>query len=249
MSTGLATVDSVAGFPALQGVARGEFRRDNYAFVNVPTAGQTTWVWKDILGEYSEKEIKGVAVVLTKPEFRLWPTVGQASPGTQPYLISLDGKVAHKRGNDQGDLDVKEIEAAKLPDGTYDCSKISYFQWSVGKKGNNVPPRAGETSTIGIFRETGDVVFVRLSKTSSPVVQRFFNQLEARGVPHYAAVVSLGLEVIKGASANYSRVSPKFISKIDAEAAEAFRVNFTEAATAALATKITAIESSDAVPF
>lgn len=247
MSTELATVGS---FPVLQGVSRGQFRRENYAFVSVPTAGQTTWVWRDILGEYSEKEIKGIAVVLTKPEFRLWPTVGQASPGSQPYLISLDGKVAHRRGADSGDLDVKEIEAAKLPDGTYDCSKISYFQWSVGKKGNNVPPRAGESSTIGIYRESGDVVFVRLSKTSSPVVQRFFAQLEARGVPHYAAVVSLGLEVVKGLSANYSRVAPKFVSRIEPDAAELIRSNFTEVATEALTTKVTAVEaSSDAVPF
>lgn len=245
MSTGL-TVGSVAGYPALQGVSKGQFRRDDYAFINVPTAGQTTWVWRDILGDYSEKELRGIAVVLTKPEFRLWPTVGQASPGTLPYLISLDGKVAHKRGDDPGDLDVDHIEEAKLPDGTYDCSKIKYFQWSVGKKGNNIPPRAGEASTIGIFRESGDVVFVRLSKTSSPVVHRFFRQLEARGVPHYAAIVSLGLEVVKGASANYSRVAPKFVSRIEPEAAEHFRENFTEAATASLTTKIAAI---DAVPF
>lgn len=245
-TTSLATVGSVAGFPALQGVSKGQFRRDDYAFINVPTAGQTTWVWRDILGEYSEKELKGVAVVLTKPEFRLWPTIGQATPGTLPYLISLDGKVAHKRGDDSGDLDVDAIEAAKLPDGTYDCSKIAYFQWSTGKQGNNVPPRAGESSTVGIFRETGDVVFVRLSKTSSPVVQRFFAQLAARGVPHYAAVVSLGLEAIKGKSATYSRVVPKFVSRLEPEAAEHFRENFTEAATAALTTKITAI---DAVPF
>lgn len=229
-----------------------EFRSKDQTYVKIPAQGGTKWVWSDILGDYTEKELVGIAVVLTKPQHDLWPHTGQATEKTSPYLRSLDGKVAYKIGDDSGDLNVKEIEAARLDDGTYDCSKISYFQWQAGKDGRNIPPRASATSVIGILR-AGDAspLFVRLSKTSSPVVHRFFNALQVKGVPHYGAVVSLGLEAVKGSVATYARVVPKFVSVVPSEVASLLKAEVTDKISHLLVGSIkpSTGKALDAVPF
>jgi hypothetical protein len=204
---------------ALAAVAPQEFRLSDYQQVPVPKGGSTTWSWSTVIGDNADKALVGVPVALSEVQYDLWPTVGEASKGTLPYLRSHDCVTAVQIGDDPGDLDQKLLKAAKLPDGTYDCSKLGgYFAW-VDRK----PPRANGTSIIMLLREEdARPVYVRLSKTSSPNVQKFFAQVKAQGLMPYETVVSLTLEAVKGSKATYTRVVPTFIRKAGEGAAEAF---------------------------
>lgn len=228
----------------------------NATVVKTPPQGGTRWQWSDVLGEYSEKALVGVVVAIGPSVSDLWPSVGKATKGSSPYLRSIDGRVAHRVGDDPGDLDTDAIAAARLPDGTYDCSKLVYFQWSETADGRNVPPRASRTRRIAILREgEGAPLVVRLSKTSTPVLERFFQSLRSKGVAHYAAVVSLGLESVEGRSASYSRIVPKFVSRLDDETAAAIKSHCTDAITPQLGASVTPVvgnavdAETDSVPF
>lgn len=249
MGTAISTVGSFTGLS----VNGGEFRRSEQTFVSIPPKGATKWQWSTILGDHVESEITGVIVALTEVQHDLWPTVGEAKEKSSPYMRSLDGKTAKIVGDNPGDLDVKHIEAARI-EGTdsYDCSKISYFQWEKTSDGRNIPPRANATSVIGILRPGESApVFVRLSKTSSPKIQEFARKLRGQGVAPYQVVVSLGLEAVKGAKATYSRVVPKFVSPAPAEMVDAFRSYFEEVSPKLRGSleKYVGRESLDAVPF
>jgi hypothetical protein len=196
--------------------------------VKIPGQGGTTWTWTTIIGDRSAKELVGTPVALSPVQYDLWPTTGQASEGTVPYLRSHDNVTAHVVGDDPGDLDLKLIEAAKNPDGTIDCRKLVYFQWTENAAGEKrIPPRANGTSVIVLQREEdGATVYVRLSKTSSPVVQRFFSEVAKQGLLPFQTVVSLGLEKVQGKKAPYSRVVPKFVRALDPEFRDFFREDF-----------------------
>ena len=248
MGTAISTVGSFTGLS----VNGGEFRRGEQTFVKIPGGGVTKWSWSTILGDHVESEITGVIVALSEVQHDLWPHQGQAAEKSSPYMRSLDGKTATIVGDDPGDLDVKHIESARIAGtATYDCSKISYFQWE--KQGErNIPPRANATSVIGILRPGDSApVFVRLSKTSSPKVQEFARKLRGQGVQPYQVVASLGLEAVKGAKATYSRVVPKFVSPAPAEMVDAFRAYFAEVSPKLRGSleKYVGRESLDAVPF
>ena len=249
MGTDIATVGSFGGLSLGGG---GGFRRSDQTWVRIPGGGITKWSWQTILGDNVESEITGVIVALSEPQHDLWPHTGQAAEKSSPYMRSLDGKVAKIVGDDSGDLDLKEIEAAKIPGtDTYDCSKISYYQWQE-VNGRNVPPRANATSVIGILRAGESApLFIRLSKTSSPKVQEFARKLRSQGVQPYQAIVSLGLEAVKGAKATYSRVVPKFVSLAPAEMVEAFQSYFVEVSPKLRGSleKYVGKESLDSVPF
>ena len=244
MSTAIATVDKKT---ALAPLTVGGFRLKDQIVIKSPASGATKWSWGTILGEFSEKEITGVIVALGNPQHDLWPHVGKAEPNTTPYMRSIDGVKAYVVGDDAGDLDLKHIEEASNGDGSYDCSKIKYFQW--GKDGSrNVPPRASATSVLGILRD-GDAapLFVRLSKTSNPVVQTFAQRLRAQGVLPWQAVVTLGLESVKGFYATYSRATIRYVKPSDAEHAETYKACFE--AISPLLQGPTTKKQEDLVPF
>jgi hypothetical protein len=248
MANAIATVGNSFGLS----VSGSDFRRSEQTFIKIPGGGVTKWSWSTILGDQVESEITGVIVALSEVQHDLWPHQGTAAEKSSPYMRSLDGKTATIIGDDSGDLNVKEIEAARI-EGTdmYDCSKISYFLWE--KQGDrNIPPRANATSVIGILRPGDSApVFVRLSKTSSPKVQEFARKLRGQGVQPYQCVVSLGLEKVTGGKANYSRVVPKFVSPAPTEMVEAFRSYFMEVSPKLRGSleKYVGKASTDAVPF
>lgn len=123
-------------------------RSSDLTWVKMPTGGATRWSWTDKAGgDYSEKAIAGLLVVVGRPEHVLWPHREQ-TPGSRPLLVSSDGVVGHKVGSDFGDIDPNVIEAAKNPDGTYDWRKIPYpyCQWE-GTGPGAKPPREDEPSS------------------------------------------------------------------------------------------------------
>jgi hypothetical protein len=256
MSTAIATTGKFAGL-AVRG---GEFRKSDLTFVSVPPKGATKWTWSTVLGDKVESEIVGVIVALSEPQHDLWPRQGEATEKSSAYMRSLDARsirgagvvgTAKIVGDDPGDLDLGMIKKARIGDtDEYDIAKIEYFQWK--KDGErNIPPRANTTSVIGVLRPGDSApVFVRLSKTSSPVVQEFVRKLRGQGVEPYQVVVSLGLEAIKGGKATYSRVVPKFVSPAPAEMVETFAAYFDETSPKLRGSleKYTG-SRSDAVPF
>lgn len=186
-------------------------------WVKIPTGGSTTWSWSTLSGEdFSLKAITGLLVVVGKVKATLWPHA-EATSGSKPLLVSYDGKVAVKTGDDYGDLDANVIAAAKLPDGTYDISKIPYFQWQGSGPGSK-PPRAKSTRDIGILREGESTpVFIKLSSTSLRPIDNLLRGITAEGLYHYRAIVELTLEKKKGMKADYAVVVAKKVGKIDEE--------------------------------
>ena len=241
---------AVAGGPqALQAVEAREFRLKNFQQVKAPNGVATTWTWSTVIGDRSEKALVGVPVALGQVQWDVWPVAGQASDGGVPYLRSHDNVTAYVVGEDHGDLDLKLIEAAKNPDGSIDCQKLVYFQWTENDKGERrVPPRANGTSIIMLLREgEASPLYVRLSKTSSPVVQKFFEEVRRQGLMPYQTVVSLGLETVKGSKAPYSRALPKFVRALEPEYRETYR-DFFESVSPLLRGPLQKIERTD-VPF
>jgi hypothetical protein len=255
MSTSIATVGSFAALSPNSEIAEvleanlggGSLRRGDLTWVKIPTGGSTRWSWSTAGNEFSEKSITGLAVVVTKTEFNLWPFVATKA-GTLPYLRSLDGVVGHRIGNDAGDLDLDVIEAARTPDGTYRWRDIPYCQWQDRK-----PPRAKPSRVIGVLRE-GDPspLFVQLSPTSLKPVDDFLRALSAQFIPHYRAVVELTLEKRKGQSADYAVIACKHCGTVDQETGERAKALFTTPLNAILTGSISPVavrQEEDKVPF
>ena len=170
--------------------------------VTIPTGGSTVWSWQTASGaQRSEQSLKGLFVVQGRTERSLWPN--QDAGGGHPPLLVVhgDSKVAHRVGTEYGDLDRKTIEAAKLPDGTYDIEKLpQYFAWNDRK-----PPRAKASRVIAILRPDDFLpLLVQVSQTSVERIEQLVKGLALDGVPFYRAVVELTLEKRQGARAAYS---------------------------------------------
>lgn len=228
-------VKKAADFASLAPVSAIEFRRKSEQFVTIPARGGTRWVWDTVIGPQHADTLDGLAVVFTPPQLDVWPTEGQAKKGTLPYFRSLDGVTAYIVGTDHGDLDLSTLESAKLPldehgNQPYLCERIPAFNW-VNTNGKN-SRRAKEQSTIGILRKGEQYpLFVTLSTTSSVALRDFFSQLARVGIPHYRAVISLGLVAKTGGVATYSVVVPKFLYAIEAEDGEAIKRSYTDVVT------------------
>jgi hypothetical protein len=122
--------------------------------------------------------------VATREEINLWPH-STATPGSLPFLRSLDGVVGHKVGDDHGDLDLSVLNAAKNADGTYRWKELPYCQWQ-----DRTPPRAKPSRVLGVLREEdASPLFVQISPTSLKPVDDFLRALAAQFVQHYRAIV------------------------------------------------------------
>jgi len=225
----------------------GSLRRSDLTFVKIPTGGSTRWNWSVAGNEFSEKSITGLCVVATRTEYNLWPQ-STATPGSLPYLRSLDGVVGHKVGDDHGDLDLKVLEAAKNADGTYRWKDLSYCQWQ-----DRTPPRAKPSRVVGVLREEdASPLFVQISPTSLKPVEDFLRALAAQFVPHYRAIVELTLEKRKGARADYAAIVCRHVGTIGQDEGERAKALFTTSLTPVLTGGISQIApraADSAVPF
>jgi len=212
---------------AVQANLGGEsLRQKDLTWLKIPPGGGTRWQWESGGNEFVEKTVSGICVVLGQVEQNLWPRK-ESSRDTFPYLRSLDGVTGYQIGDDYGDLPIAEIEAAKGADGTYDWQAIPCCVWQ-GQGRDAKPPRAKSTRVIGILRKEDAVpVFVRLAPTSLKPIADFLRGLAANGVPHYAAVVELGLEKINGSGQDYSRITCRHAGTVTREEAALARSRFT----------------------
>lgn len=232
-------------------------RPSDLTWVRIPTGGSTMWSWVTKSGaEHAEKAISGLLVVVGRAEQVLWPHP-ETTPGSRPLLVSTDGRVAHKIGNDYGDLDPNVIEAAKNSDGTYDIRKIPYFQWD-GRGPGAIPPRAKSSRVLGLLRESeSSPVFVRVSQTSLRAVDDLLRGITSEGLFHFRVVVELTLERRKGKRADYAVLVAKKIGEVSEEHGATAKRLFTDTLTEIVcppaehraARSSQSIAASDSVPF
>ena len=233
-------------------------RSSDLTWVKIPTGGATRWSWTTKSGnDFSEKAITGLLVVVGRTESVLWPH-SDATAGSRPLLMTDDGRVAIKTGQDYGDLDRNVIEAAKNADGTYNVAKIPYFQWE-GRGPGSKPPRAKSSRVIGILREEDNLpIFIRVSQTSLRAVDDLLRGITAEGLFHYRAVVELSLEKRKGARADYAVLVAKKVGEVSEEQGRAAKAKITDVmtpivcppvASRGMVTVAAAVTADEAVPF
>jgi hypothetical protein len=233
-------------------------RSSDLTWVRIPTGGATRWSWSTKSGaEFSEKSIAGLLTVVGRTEAVLWPHT-DATAGSRPLLTSDDGRIAYRTGQDYGDLDRNVIEAAKNEDGTYNVSKIPYFQWE-GRGPGSKPPRAKSSRVIGILREEDSLpLFLRVSQTSLRAVDDLLRGITAEGLFHYRTVVELTLEKRKGARADYAVLVARKVGSISEEQGRIAKAKFTDvmtpivcptAASRASITAVSVASAAESVPF
>jgi hypothetical protein len=234
-------------------------RSSDLTWAKIPTGGATRWSWSTKSGaDFSEKAITGLLVVVGRTESVLWPH-SDATAGSRPLLMSDDGRVAYRTGQDYGDLDRNVIEAAKNEDGTYNVAKIPYFQWE-GRGPGSKPPRAKSTRVIGILREEDNLpLFIRVSQTSLRAVDDLMRGITAEGLFHYRAIVELTLEKRKGARADYAVLVAKKVGEISPEQGAAAKAKIVDVMTPIVCpsvavragglSTVSATVTEEAVPF
>lgn len=206
-------------------------RSSDLTWVKIPTGGSTRWSWQTKSGEeFNEKAITGLLVVCGRTEQTLWPHA-DATPGSQPLLVSTDGRSAYKIGSDYGDLDPNVIEAAKRDDGSYDVMKIPYFGW-IGRGPGATPPRAKSSRVLGILRENEpSPIFIRVSQTSLKPVDDLLRGITAEKLFHFRAVVELTLEKRKGSRADYAVLVARKVGAVSEEFGQSAKRLFTDSMT------------------
>ena len=206
-------------------------RSSDLTWVKIPTGGATRWSWQTKSGEEgSEKTITGLLVVCGRTEQTLWPHA-DATPGSQPLLVSTDGRSAFKVGSDYGDLDPNVIESAKRDDGSYDVAKIPYFHWT-GRGPGSIPPRAKSSRVLGILRENEPApIFIRVSQTSLRAVDDLLRGITSEGLFHFRAVVELSLERRKGNRADYAVLVARKVGSVSEEFGMSAKSRFTDSMT------------------
>lgn len=232
MSTALATVES-SRFAALApnsdvgealkaNLAHGETIDESMLIrVKTPAGGATTWIIPGVSGDETAAEITGLLVGFF-PRGVLWPAEEPAE-GTLPVLITHDLITAYAVGavpEEMADI----LEPHRLPDGSYDWQKLPYTQFGSGKGGFG--KRAKEQRVMFILRESDPFPLVVTAQPGSlRPIRAFVPRLP---VPHYRAIVSLGLEKVKSRGGQaYARIVPKLVGTIDKESGEKIRNLYT----------------------
>jgi hypothetical protein len=191
--------------------------------VPIPSQGVTQFTFEDLEGEISTPTITG-ALVYYCPFGVLWP-YEEPSDNAMPLLVTHDLRVAHKKGDEYGDLDREAIEACRLSDGTYDWQKLPYNKYGSAARGKG--KRCKEQRYMCILRE-GDTfpLLVRISPGSLRNVTSFIKKLT---VPYWRTVVELSLEKTKNDGGQpFSRVKIRLVEKLDATVGAAIKSTYTE---------------------
>jgi hypothetical protein len=200
--------------------------------VKIPSAGGTKWTIPSVTGDETVDEIEGILAAVC-PRGILWPSI-ESREGTMPLLRSDDLKIAHRVGNDNGDISPAILEKYRIGDGepaAYDWQGLTSdggpFGFGSGKNGQG--KRAKEQRVLFILRER-DVfpLVVTASPGSLKAIRQFVLGLVNAGIPHYRAIIGLSLrrETSQGGQA-YSQIVPRLIGTLTVEQGEAIRQKYT----------------------
>lgn len=200
------------------------FNHQQSVTIKAGTGGATQWRYEDFDGEQVCDLITGV-VVANVCRWYLWPYDVPGS-GASPYLISFDGVVAKKVGEDAGELDTDLIEKSRNEDGTYDMATLHYAQRGTALKGKGA--RMQRKRFLYILRpQTVVPVCVQTGAGSAMNVDRFFNQCPT---PCYQTEVNLALKSVTGAFGSFSQVAISRNAEhvLSKEAAAFMKLNYYE---------------------
>jgi hypothetical protein len=184
--------------------------------VPTPAGGAKVWAWQDAgNNEQTAKTLDGILVgYLVRGT--LW---GSESPQgkSQPVLVTYDLMNAVRVNDDIGDLDADVLESCRTGDRTYDWQRLPYNQFGTSASGRG--KRCKESRLLAILREDEAwPLLVSAGVGSLSSVTSFVKRLP---VPHYRAVVSLGLNKVENAGGQpYSQITPKLLGTISREEGE-----------------------------
>lgn len=196
--------------------------------VPTPAGGGKVWSWVDSgNNEQSAKTIDG-ALVYCGFRGTLWGSEEPVS-GVSPVLVSYDLMTAVRVNDDIGDLDAEVLESCRVGDRLYDWRRLPYnkFPSDGGLGSSGRAKRCKEARLLAILREEEAWPLlisagVGSLKTVSPFIRRL-------PVPHYMAVVSLGLERVENAGGQpYSQVVPRLLRTLSPEEGSMLRRLYTE---------------------
>lgn len=203
------------------------------ARAKVPSGGGNAFRVFDVDGESTVSEIEGV-ICLQQNRGALWPN-DDPKPGTLPYLVTNDMKVAYQLGDDMGRLDPAILEAAKIPPrpehggrSYYDWSKLEYTKFGSSTKGSGKGKRAKETKLLAILRK-GDAfpILLNAPPTSVKNVKAFMLQLSP--LPHFRAVVKLTLRTERNSEGiDYSKIEIKKVGALSKMEGEVIKRMYTD---------------------
>lgn len=224
--------------------------------IRIPLGGSLFWQWTSLDGEpQTAKSLNGRLVAVGPAEQTLWPTT-TAGSRSRPLMIlrpvGRDGKpnaTAVRVGNDFGDLDINEIEAAAIGDGMYDSAQIKYFH----RQGRALP-RAKCTRRIAMLLAGSDSpVMVTLPQMSQEVLDAVIRNVMQQGAFPWQATIALHLK--KGRTAGggeYSCLDPVKCSVVSVDSVEKsmpFFEQFTASIEESLWRDLKPVAIEEPVPF
>lgn len=210
---------ALALFPSLGGDALealeanmgdGEIGVFNLDRLTVPAGGATNWQVPGLAGEESVAALKGV-VLGTIPRRSYWEVPLEESGGAPPDCSSDDN--VHGRG-------LYGVGSDLHPTG--ECASCPMNQWP--EKGAKSRSKPCKEQRLTVFLREGQVlpILIQFAPSSMVAMQQFNMRLTNAQVPHYEAVVSLGLTTADK-PVKHSVVSPSLVGRVGKEQGEVFK--------------------------
>jgi hypothetical protein len=194
--------------------------------VKIPAGGLTKWTIETAKGEIVTESIEGILVFFGKGGV-LFPS-NDPKEGQLPLLRTDDWKTAYQVGEDFGDINPAELKKYEVAPGVYDWQKLPWNEFGSGR--GNRGKRAKNYYTICILRDQDALpLLLRAMPGSLKNFEKFRNSLISIGMPHFRAVVSIGLEsAINEAGQKYSRMTFKMTGELSKEEGDLVRKLYTE---------------------
>jgi hypothetical protein len=175
--------------------------------VPLPSGGGTIFTVNDVTGQYHTETLEGILVYFGYRRI-LWPS--EEPSGNPPVCVSEDLLTGKTR-------DMAELAPDLLPiwrDGEGLCDNCPFNAFGSSSKGKG--KRCKEVRLLFLLRQDDPMpMLIGCPPGSLRNVSRFVKQLP---VPHWRAVVSLGLESQKNEGGQpYARLVPTLLGTLDKE--------------------------------
>jgi hypothetical protein len=196
--------------------------------VKIPSGGGKKWVIETAVGEETVAQIEGVLAGY-EPRGVLWPSEEDAIEGTMPVLITHDFVYA-KRVGDIPDHMRDALDACHVEGDWYDWETLPYAKFGSSSKGSGKGKRVKDQRVLYVLRKKDPFPLIIVAQPGSlKNMKTFIRDISFAGIPHYNAVVSLGLEQTKDEVGNkYSRIVPKLTGQLSMEDGLKVKKQFTE---------------------
>jgi hypothetical protein len=179
--------------------------------VKIPAGGGTSWEVPSLDGTDSVKDLEGVVIAVISRRSYWETSLDESGGGTPPDCASDDGVIG--RG-------LYGAGSVLHPSG--ECATCPMNQWGA-ESGGGARRKPCSEQRLSVFLREGDIlpIIVQLAPTSIAPMRRFNMDLASKRVPHYRAIIKLGLErQQKQGKPAYAVVKPSLVQVVDADAGE-----------------------------